>query len=114
MKWKVPTNKPKEFKSSANTNQSKPPEGVFVFGSSTRKVTETKSSLPILQELPTHQEPVGNQVKTTKNPGRWFRFGKFRVITKKTQGSNHMGHTTKKRMKTAITPRKINPYKLRD
>ena len=29
-KWKAPTNEPKEFKFSANTNQSKPPEGVFI------------------------------------------------------------------------------------
>ena len=87
MKWKAPTNKLKEFKFSADTNQSKPPEGVFMFGSAARKVTETKSSLPTLQEFPSHQEPVGNQVKVTKNPGRWSRFGKFRVETKKTQGS---------------------------
>ena len=52
--------------------------------------------------------------KTTKNPGRWSRFGKFGVRTKKTQGFNHMGQTTKKRMKTAVTPRKINPYELHD
>ena len=82
MKWKAPTNKPKEFKCSANTHQSKPREGVFMFGSAAQKVTETKSSLPTLQELPSHQEPVGNQVKTTKSPGRWSRFGKFRVRTK--------------------------------
>ena len=124
MKWKTRTNKPKEFKISADTNQSKPPrethtggtiEGVFIFGSAARKVTETKSSLPALQELPrSHQEPVGNQVKTTKSSGRWSRFGKSRVETKMTQGSGHMGHTTKKRRKTASTPRKINPYVLRN
>ena len=33
MKWKAPTNTPKEFKFSVNTNQSKSPEGVFMFGS---------------------------------------------------------------------------------
>ena len=115
MKWKAPTNKPKEFKFLADTNQSNPPEGVFfIFGREARKVTETKSSLPTLQELPSYQEPVGNQIKTTKNPGRWSRFGKFRVGTKKTQGSDHMGHTTKKRRKTASTPKKIHPYMLRD
>ena len=43
-KWKAPTNKPKEFKFSANTNQSKPPEGVFMFGSAARIVTETKKT----------------------------------------------------------------------
>ena len=85
-----------------------------MFGTAARSVTKTKRSLPTLQELSSQQEPVGNQVKTTKNKGRWSRFGKFRVRTKKTQGSNHMGHTTKKRMATAATPRKINPYELRD
>ena len=85
-----------------------------MFGSAARIVTETKSSLPTPQELPSHQEPVGNHVKNTKNSGRWSRFGKFRIRTKKTQGSNHMRHTTKKRMKTATIPRKINPYELRD
>ena len=85
-----------------------------MLGGAAQTVTETKSSLSTLLELPSHQEPVVNKVKTTKNPGRWSRFGKFRVGTKKTQGSDHMGHTTKKRSKTAPTPRKINPYKLRN
>ena len=90
MKLKAPTNKPEEFKFSADTNQSDPPEGIFMFGSVAQKLAETKSSLPTLQEFPSRQEPVGNQVKTTKNPGRWSRFGKFRIRTKKTQGSDHM------------------------
>ena len=88
-------------------------KGVFMFGSAARIVTETKSSLPALQELLSHQEPVANQVKTTKKPGRCSRFGKFRVDTKKTQGSNHMGSTTKKSRDAASTPRKTNPYELR-
>ena len=83
-----------------------------MFGSAARIVTETQSSLPALQELPSHQELVGNQVKTTKQPGRWSRFGKFRVDTKKTQGSNHMGSTTKKRRDAASTAKKTNPYEL--
>ena len=33
---------------------------VFVFGSAARKVTETKSSLPALKELPSHQELIIN------------------------------------------------------
>ena len=74
-------------------------KGVFMFGSAARTVTETKCPLPAMQELPIHQKFVGNQVKTTKKPGRWSRFGKFRVETKKTQGPDHMGHTTKKRRK---------------
>ena len=85
-----------------------------MFGSAAPKVIETKSSLPTLQELPSHEEPVGNQVKNTKNPGRRSRFGKFRVETKETQGSDYMEHTAKKRRKTASTPRKINPHVLRD
>ena len=78
-----------------------------MFGSAAPKVIETKSSLPTLQELPSHEEPVGNQVKNTKNLGRWSIFGKFRVGTKKAQGSDHMGHTAKKYRNTASTPRKI-------
>ena len=85
-----------------------------MFGSAARKVTETKSSLPALQELPSHQELAGNQVNTTKKPSRWSRFGKFRVETKKTQGTDHMGNTTKKRRDTASITRKMNPYELRD
>ena len=38
-KWEAPTNKPKEFRFSANTNQSKPPDGVFMFGSAAGKMT---------------------------------------------------------------------------
>ena len=79
-KWKAPTNKPKEFKFSANTDQSKSPEGVFMFGSAARKV-------------PSHQKLTRNQVNTVKKPGRWSRFGKFKVETKKTQGTDHMGNT---------------------
>ena len=100
-KWKSPTNKPKEFKFSANTDQSKPPEGVFMFGSAARKV-------------PSHQELTRSQVNTVKKPSRWSRFGKFKVETKKAQGTDHMGNTTKKRRGSIPTPRKINPYVLRD
>ena len=41
--------------------------GVFMFGSAVRKVTETKGSLPALQELPSQQEMVGNQVKPRRS-----------------------------------------------
>ena len=85
-----------------------------MFGSVARKVTETKSSLPALQELPSRQEPVGHHVKITKNPGCWSRFGKLRVGTKKTQGCDHMEYTTKRGRNAASTPIKINPYVLRD
>ena len=78
------------------------------------EVTETKGSLPALQELPSQQQIVGNQVKSTKKPSHWPRFGKFRVETKKTQGTDHKGNTTKKRSGTASTTGKINPYELRD
>ena len=80
-KWKAPTNKPKEFKFSANTDQSKPPKGVFMFGSAARKV-------------PSHQELTRNQVNSVKKPSRWSRFGKVKVETKKAQGTDHMGNTT--------------------
>ena len=89
-KWKAPTNKPKEFEFSENTNKSKPPEGVFMFGSAARKVTNT-----------------------AKKPSRWSKFGKFKVETKKAQGTDHMGNTTKKRRGSILIPRKINPYELR-
>ena len=77
-------------------------------------MTETKGSLPALQELPNQQEIIGNQVKTTKKPSHWSRFGKFRVKTKKTQGTDNMVDTTKKRRETASIPRKINSYELYD
>ena len=85
-----------------------------MFGSAARKATETKSSLPALQELPSHQELAGNQVDTVKKPSRWSRFGKFKVETKMTQGTDHMGNTTKKRRGTILIPRKINSYELCD
>ena len=100
-KWKAPANKPKEFKFSANTNQSKPPEGVFMFGSAA-------------QDVPSHQELAGNQVNTAKKPSRWSRFGKFKVETKKTQGTDNMDNATKRRRRSTLIPRKINPYELRN
>ena len=100
-KWKASANKPKEFKFSANIDQSKPPEGVFMFGSAARKV-------------PSNQELTRNQVNTVKKPSRWSRFGKFKVETKKAQGADHMGNTAKKRRGSILIPRKINPYELRD
>ena len=83
-----------------------------MFGSAAQSVTKTKSSLPALKEFQNHQKAPEAQVEATKKPGRWSGFGKFRVGTKKTQGSDHMGHTTKKHRKTASTSRKINPYVL--
>ena len=77
-------------------------------------MTETKGSLLALQELPSQQQIVGNQVKTTKKPSHWSRFGKVRVKIKKTQWTDHMVDTTKKRRETASIPRKINSYELRD
>ena len=81
-----------------------------MFGSA--DATKTNVSLFAVQELPGHQNASEVQVKATKKPGHWSRFGKFRVETKKTQGSDHMGHTTKKRRKNDSTPWKINPYVL--
>ena len=65
-----------------------------MFGSATRAVTATKNSLPALKESQNHQKAPEAQVKATKKSGRWSRFGKFRVETKKKQGFDHMGHTT--------------------
>ena len=120
-KWRTPTsqvcNEKEQSKlDTAENLQARTIKGIFMFGSAARTMTETetKGSLPALQEVPSYQEIVGNQVKTTKKPGRWSRIGNFRVETKKTQGSNHMGNTTEKRRKTVSTPRKINPYVLRN
>ena len=118
-KWGTPTSQAcKEKEQSkldtADNVQARTIKGVFMFGGAVRTMAETKCSLPALQELPSYPECVGNRATATKKPGRWSRFGKFRVETKKTQGSDHMGHTTKKHRKTASTQRKINPYVLRN
>ena len=72
-KWKIPTSQVcKEEKQSkpdiAGNAQVRTINGIFMFGSAVTKVTETKGSLPALQELPSQQEIVGNQVKFTKKP----------------------------------------------
>ena len=58
MKWKAPTKVCKEEKQSkldtAVHVQSQTIKGVFMFGSAARKATERKSSLPTLQEWPSH------------------------------------------------------------
>ena len=118
-KWITPTSQVcKEEEQSkpktAGNVQARAIKCVSMFGSAEQIVTETKSSLPALQELPSHQELVGNQVRITKKPGRWSRFGRFRVDVKKTQGSNQMCNTTKKRREAASTPRKMNPHELCD
>ena len=83
-KWGTPTSHVcKEEKQSkldtAGHVQARTMKGVFMFGSTARIVAETKSSLLSLQELPSHQENVGNQVKTKKKPGHWSRFAKFLI-----------------------------------
>ena len=99
MKWKAPADKPKEFKFSAYTNQSKPSwetqtgGSIFEFGNTKAKGTP--------------EEPKPH------SSGHKFIFGKAQVETKKTQGPGRMGHTTRKRRKTFSKPRKINPYVLR-
>ena len=85
-----------------------------MFGGAARIVTGMESSLPALQELPSHQEPVGRQAKTAKKAGRWSRFGKFKVDTKKALGHDHRSTSTKKHRDDAIKPRKKTPYELRD
>ena len=113
-KWNAPTNKPKEFKFSANTNQNIPPIGVFVFGSAPQGRTRANASSFAPQETPSYQEPVENQAQNAKSPGRWSVSGKFRVETKESQDSNYKGHSVKKRSETAATPTKSKAYKLRD
>ena len=54
----------------ADNVQARTIKGIFMFCSAARTVTESKRSLPTLQELSSHLKPVGNHVKTTKNPGR--------------------------------------------
>ena len=117
-KWRTPNSQvcteEKQFKLNIAGNvQARTINSVFMLGSAAHKVTETKSSLPVLQELPSHQELVGNQIKTTKKPSYWSRFGKFRVETKRTQKTDHMVDATKKHRDIVSIPRKINPYELR-
>ena len=68
---------------------------VFSYSGSRHKsiVTKTKSSLPALQELPSHQEAPEAQVKATKKSGRCPKFGTFKVETKKTQETSGTGST---------------------
>ena len=71
-KWRKSTSQVhKEEKQSkldiAGNAQARTINGVFMFGSAARKVTETKSSLPALQEFPSHQELVRNQIKPRKS-----------------------------------------------
>ena len=72
-KWKtpLPQTRKEEEQSKVNTTsdvQAQTTQGVFMFGSAARIVSETKGSLPALLEVPSNQERVGNQVKTTKKP----------------------------------------------
>ena len=60
----------------AGSVQARPFSGVFRFGSAAKEVTETKSSLIALQELPSHQDRVENQVHITKKPSCWSKFEK--------------------------------------
>ena len=80
-KWRTPTfQELKEEKQSkpdtAGSAQTQKMKGVFVFGSAARSVTETDSSLPAPQELPSHQVSAGYQVKTVKKARQRSRFGK--------------------------------------
>ena len=66
-KWKTPTSqvckeKEQSKPDTAGNVQAQTIKGIFMFGGAARTVTETKCSLPALQELPSHQEFVGNQV----------------------------------------------------
>ena len=89
--------------------------GVFMFGYTAKEMRETKTSPLTPHELSRHQKPVENQVQPEKKPSPRSRVGKFKVDTKKSQGTDQMGNnTTKKRRGSKLTPRKINLYKLCD
>ena len=45
---------------------------------------------------------------------RWSRFEKFKIDSKKTLGTNYRSNASKKCRGTAVTPRKMNPYELRN
>ena len=113
-KWKAPTNKPKEFKFSANTNQSKTSRRRFHVWKRSAESDQDKELTACNARIAKSPGTCWKSSKNHKKADCWSRFGKFRVETKKIQGSGHMGHTTKKRRNTASTPRKINPYELRN
>ena len=110
-KWKTPTLqvfKEEQYSSRLNTAghvQAQTTKGTFMFGSAAQVVTKTESSLPALQELPSHQEAPGSQVKATKKQGPWSKFGKFKVESKKTQETSGTGSTTRRRRKHKPKPR---------
>ena len=85
-----------------------------MFCRAAQTIKETKRPLPVLPELPIHQDHEGDKEDTAKKPRHWSRFGKFRVGTRKTQGAYHMDNTTKTSRGTVLIPRKTNPYELRD
>ena len=86
MEYKVSSDKPKEFKVSTYTNQSKPPwetqtgGSIFEFGN-------TKANITLKEPKP-------------HSSGHNFALGKAQVETKKTQGPGRIGHTTKNRRNT--------------
>ena len=73
-----------------------------------------KSSLPALRELPSPQDLAENQVKSERKPGPWSRVGKFKVGTKKTTRTEHVGSTTKKHRGNTSVSMKITPYVMRN
>ena len=116
-KWRTPA--PKVCKKGQslfklNTSghfQARTTQGVFMFGSTAQGVTKIKRSLPAVQKLPGHQKVSEVQVKTTKKPGRWFKFEKSKVDTKKTQETSGTGGTTRRRWKHRTKPRITDIYK---
>ena len=120
-KWRTDTNKAKEVRPSADTNQrtsaasslktadkvqTRPSRGIFRFGNAAKEVTETGSSPTALQELPRHQDRAEDRGRTTKKPKSWSKTVKLQARTEMTQGSDHKGNSTRKRRGTAPTPRK--------
>ena len=79
-KWRTATNKPKEVRPSADTNQRTSAASslkivdkvqtrssrIFRFGSAAKEVTETGNSPIVLQELPRHQDCAEDRGLTKK------------------------------------------------
>ena len=88
--------------------------GVFMFGSAAQKATKTKSSLVVLQEVPSHQTSLGYQTEATKKPGHWSTFGKFKVDSDKTQKTSATDDATRKQKEHRTKPRITGPYETRN
>ena len=85
-----------------------------MFGSTAQSVTRMVNSLPALQELSSHQEPVEQQKKTGKKAGHWAKAGKFKVAAKIPVKSDRSGKSAMRDNEAGPKPKKKTPYELRD